>query len=180
MQNRGILIADAHIKQRLWTNFPKIQGDSYEALKKVQEGANGGFVISCGDLFDSNRPSSTDLKAVSDLMRNIETLYYVNGNHDSVVPDIVSSLGTNTVHLSTEPTYIGDVAFFGIDWRNNKEDILYLLKEVSNQMSRDMGIENVLIMHQSLDVFFMSHIITLEEIKQILDKQLRGINVSFI
>ena len=169
MQNRGILIADAHIKQRLWTNFPKIQGDSYEALKKVQEGANGGFVISCGDLFDSNRPSSTDLKAVSDLMRNIETLYYVNGNHDSVVPDIVSSLGTNTVHLSTEPTYIGDVAFFGIDWRNNKEDILYLLKEVSNQMSRDMGIENVLIMHQSLDVFFMSHIITLEEIKQILD-----------
>ena len=169
MQNKGILIADAHVKQRLWTNFPRIQGDSYEALKMVQEAAEGGFVISCGDLFDSNRPSSTDLKAVSDLLRNIDTLYYINGNHDSVIPDIVSSLGTNVVHLSTEPTYIEDVAFFGIDWCNSKDDIIYRLKEVSNQMSHDMGIDNVLIMHQSLDVFFMSHIITFEEIKQILD-----------
>ena len=121
MQNRGVLIADAHVKQRLWTNFPRIQGDSYEALKRVQEAVNGGFVISCGDLFDSNRPSSTDLKAVSDLLRNIETLYYVNGNHDSVIPDIVSSLGTNVVHLNDTGTDIMEVVFYGIDWCNTKD-----------------------------------------------------------
>ena len=168
MQKKGILIADAHIKQRLWTNYPRIQGDSYEALKKVQEAAEGGFVISCGDLFDSNRPSSMDLKVVNEFLKNIETLYYINGNHDPVEPHIISSLGTNVVHLTISPTYIEDVAFYGIDWRNSKEDILYLLKEVRSNMENNTEVHNVLIMHQSLDVFFMYHSITLEEIRQAL------------
>ena len=168
MKTKGILIADAHIKQRLWTNYPRIQGDSYEALKKVQEAADGGFVMSCGDLFDSNRPSSTDLKAVSDLLRNIETFYYINGNHDSVVPDIVSSLGTNTVHLDDTGTDIGGVLFYGIDWCNSKEELVRRLENI-NQVSRQSPRKKILILHQSLDVFFMQYIITLQEIWEMME-----------
>jgi len=168
MKGKGILIADAHVKQRLWTNFPRIQGDAYEALKEVQKEVGRGFVISCGDLFDSNRPSSTDLEAVSTLMRNIDTLYYIRGNHDNIIPDIVSSLGTNIVHLDDTGTDIMGVVFYGIDWCNTKGDILYHLSNI-DEASRQSPRKKVLIMHQSLDVFFMQHIITLEEIWNMLE-----------
>lgn len=166
-----ILISDAHIKSRLWTNFSGIQGDAYEALKKVGYIAAQDTVISCGDLFDSNRPSSMDLKAVSDFLKEIEVLLYVNGNHDDAVPDIVSSLGDNVYHLNTQsPFGVGSLAVFGIDWTHDKESLIESLMEVSESIKalpKKCPIP-ILIMHQSLDVFFMSNIITLKEVRDIL------------
>lgn len=171
MQNKGILISDAHVKSRLWTNFPQVQGDAYRALQVVKEAAKGSFIISCGDLFDSNRPSSTDLEAVSNLMRSVECFYYINGNHDDVVPSIVPSLGTNAVHLGTVPVKINGVPVFGIDYCNNKDLLIEGLSEVASELPLiDSPIRPVLIMHQSLDVFFMSFTITLQEIRDILGR----------
>lgn len=172
MQNKGILISDAHIKSRLWTNFPQIQGDAYQALSQIQgEQGKSDFIISCGDLFDSNRPSSTDLEAVSNLMRSVECFYYINGNHDDVVPSIVPSLGTNAVHLGTVPVKINEVPVFGIDYCNNKDLLIEALSEVASELPLiDSSIRPVLILHQSLDVFFMSFTITLQEIRDILGR----------
>lgn len=164
---KAFLFADAHIKSRLWVNYPKIQGDSYEALKKVQEKAEGQKVISCGDLFDSNRPSSMDLKVVSDFLKHVKTFYYVNGNHDDVIPDIVSSLGSNTVHLSDTPYYIGGVPFFGIDYCNTKEELVSKLAHIGD-IIKGYTVVPVIIMHQALDVFFMHYTITRKEIEELL------------
>ena len=164
---KAFLFADAHIKSRLWTNYPKIQGDSYEALKVVQEKADGQNVISCGDLFDSNRPSSMDLKVVSDFLKHVKRFYYVNGNHDDAIPDIVSSLGANTVHLNDTPIFIGEVPFFGIDYCNTKEELVSKLAHIGD-IIREYSSTPVLIMHQALDVFFMHYTITRKEIEELL------------
>lgn len=169
MQNKGVLISDTHVKSRLWTNFPQIQGDSYRALEQIKDAARGSFIISCGDLFDSNRPSSTDLECVSNLMRSVEKFYYISGNHDDCVPSIVPSLGTNAVHLYQSPQLINGVPVFGIDYCNSKDLLIEDLTEVASEMLKlDPSVRPVLVMHQSLDVFFMTYTITLQEIRDIL------------
>ena len=170
MQNKGILISDAHVKSRLWTNFPQIQGDSYRALEKIKEAAKGSFIISCGDLFDSNRPSSTDLECVSNLMRSVEKFYYISGNHDDCVPAVIPSLGTNAVHLYQSPQLINGVPVFGIDYCNSKDLLIEGLTEVASEMLKlDPSVRPVLVLHQKLDVFFMKDpTITLQEIRDIL------------
>lgn len=108
-----------------------------------------------------------DLKVVSDFLKHIDTFYYVNGNHDDVIPDIVSSLGSNTVHLSDIPVFIGEVPFFGIDYCNTKEELVSKLAQIGD-IIREYASVPVLIMHQALDVFFMHSTITRKEIEELL------------
>lgn len=109
-----------------------------------------------------------DLKTVSDFLKHVDTFYYVNGNHDDVIPDIVSSLGTNVHHLDDTPVTIGGVPFFGVDYCNTKESLVEKLQQIGS-IIREYAVVPVLIMHQALDVFFMHSTITRKEIEEILE-----------
>lgn len=154
--NFAVLISDTHIKSRLWTNFPGIQGDAYQALKIVAEEAKGIPVISCGDFFDSNRPSAKDLEAAADLIRSASVFLYVQGNHDDCVPSIVDSLDGRHVHLSSNPYRVGNTDIYGVDYQNTHDKVLEKLKEISEDIHirESVATYQVIVMHQSLKEFF--------------------------
>lgn len=172
MSQKAILISDAHIKSRLWTNFPNIQGDSYEALKLVADASKDLPVISCGDFFDNNRPSSKDLEAAANLMRNASTFYYVKGNHDDCDPCIIDSLDGNHVHLRSDtPVALGKSFIFGIDYQNTKDKIINQLQEIAERVALSKNLQKghtIVIMHQALKEFFNMSTFEAKEVFDIL------------
>ena len=154
--NKAILISDAHVKSRLWTNFPSIQGDAYRALQIVADAASDKVVISCGDFFDSNRPSSKDLEAAAGLIRRSSEFLYVQGNHDDCTPSIVDSLDGTHIHLNSNGYAIGNTCIFGVDYQNTKDKVITELRNIAEQIEAQglSAYERVIIMHQSLKEFF--------------------------
>lgn len=154
--SKAYIISDTHVKSRLWTNFAGIQGDAYRALELISEKAENEIIISCGDLFDSNRPSSTDLASVSDLCKKVKMICYINGNHDDCFPSILPSLTEKCLHLtSSNPVQLENINLFGIDWQNTRDKILEELTNIASTAVHQKEPEKtVVIMHQSLQEFF--------------------------
>ena len=117
---RALILADVHTRQRTWTNNPLVSGDAYAALKLVREtlATRCGLCISAGDLFDSNRPTSTDLLAVENCLMGFGRVLYVNGNHDSVDPAFVDVLDgkLELARLGVSPVTVLDCPVFGADY----------------------------------------------------------------
>ena len=85
-----LLIADAHIKSRTWTNSMALYGDAYKALEKIEqkitempEAERPTVLAVAGDWFDSNRPKASDIAATCRFKKLFKEIFYINGNHDS-------------------------------------------------------------------------------------------------
>ena len=83
-------VGDAHLSEQMYVHRPLIKGDSYRALHsiidKILAKNEEGSVVFCGDNFNSNRPSSLDVKVMTDVIFRLEekgiATYGIQGNHD--------------------------------------------------------------------------------------------------
>ncbi|RQG99712.1 DNA double-strand break repair protein Mre11 [Natrarchaeobius oligotrophus] len=133
---RVIHTGDTHIGYRQY-NAPERRRDFLEAFRSVVEDAvDDGVdaVVHAGDLFHDRRPGLIDLQgtvAVLRLLRDADIPFLaVVGNHegkrDAQWLDLFADLGLAT-RLDAEPTVVGDVAFYGLDFvpRSRREDLEY-------------------------------------------------------
>lgn len=95
-----LFMADAHITRRTWVNSTVLSYDAYTALLKVADKINGMGIrtlVIGGDWFDTNRPSSDDLVATMQFIRRFDRVFYIRGNHDSVVPSYLEADADNAM-----------------------------------------------------------------------------------
>lgn len=135
MASKLFVVSDAHVKSRLWTNYAAVQGDSYAALDQIAQAASSeDFLLSCGDLLDSNRPSSRDLTELSRFLSRFSSVLFINGNHDNADPSFVPVLCPNAVQLGNTPVILGNLAVYGISWCNAKEAFFEALSEIRSSL----------------------------------------------
>ena len=82
-------IADAHVKQHIWTACREVVGDAQLALEKVSEkaaAAGARVLLLSGDVFDSTRPTAKDVDAVVNLCKKFSRVLYITGTHDNTDP----------------------------------------------------------------------------------------------
>ena len=99
-------IADAHVKQHIWTSCREVVGDAQLALKKAAEAAKEhscSTLLLSGDVFDSTRPTAKDVDAVVNLCKKFSRVLYITGTHDNTDPPWVSVV-PNAVHLGVTYT----------------------------------------------------------------------------
>lgn len=102
-------IADAHLSEQMYAHRPLIKGDSYRALNsvvgRILETSGTGAVFFCGDNFNTDRPSSTDVHVmmgvVSELRKGGFEVYAIQGNHDASKLSWMGSCGVQSIHHRT-------------------------------------------------------------------------------
>ena len=152
-QHNFLFMADAHIKARTWTNFPKVMGDSYAALEYISgklgvmrqdypEQCPDTLVIG-GDWFDSNRPSALDYQESQHFMRQFKQVYFIRGNHDSAEPAWLGSM-ENATELSQKKGFIRmfpgvDVWIAGISWQPSADKLKEQLQKLADEAQEIFG-----------------------------------------
>lgn len=145
------ITADLHIKNRLWNNCTKIQGDSYEALTSFPV-ANDDILIDCGDIFDVTRPKAEDVAAAQLFLEKFKKVYAIIGNHDKTYPTWLSMLlpAEKLVLLSDIPVKPAEATYlslFGHDYTTSREELLEFLQTVADYPP-GMGTK-VIVLHQA-------------------------------
>ncbi|THE62930.1 exonuclease SbcCD subunit D [Salinadaptatus halalkaliphilus] len=133
---RVLHTGDTHIGYQQY-NSPARRQDFLEAFEQVANDAiadDVDAVVHAGDLFHDRRPSLIDLQGTVEILRTLADadvpFLAVVGNHegkrDAQWLDLFADLGLAT-RLDAEPTVIGDVAFYGLDFvpRSRREDLEY-------------------------------------------------------
>lgn len=172
MEKTVVLVSDVHIKNRLWTNFAGIQGDAYIALQKITstQDASHNVCISCGDFFDSNRPTSKDLTEASDFIQSFETFLYVSGNHDDAEPPLPEALDRRRVkRLTHEIPYILDnLQIFGCSFTADKELLTEQLQAMATYIFENPSDRKTLIvLHQSFEGLQANPMVTMSLLESI-------------
>lgn len=155
-----LFMADAHIKTRTWTNFPKVMGDSYAALEYISgklgdmrqdfpEECPDTLVIG-GDWFDSNRPSALDYQETQRFLKQFRQVYFIRGNHDSAEPAWLGSM-ENAMELDPERGFLrvfddADVWIAGISWQSSADKLKEHLQKLSEQ-ARDIAGKKYVVLH---------------------------------
>lgn len=145
------ITADLHIKNRLWNNCTKIQGDIYEALNSFSV-SNDAVLIDCGDIFDVTRPKAEDVAAAQLFLEKFKKVYAITGNHDKTYPSWLSMLlpSEKLVFLSAEPVVLEEdshMALFGHDYTTSREELLEFLQTVADY-PQGTGTK-VIVLHQA-------------------------------
>ena len=84
---RLLFLADCHLRDRTWVNWPQLHGDAEEALKLVRKNAEGiESVLLAGDVFDTIRPSSSSQSILKTFLSAFRKVYVIAGNHDMAEP----------------------------------------------------------------------------------------------
>lgn len=177
MKRKVFLVSDVHIKNRLWTNFSAVTGDSYTALSKITsclspEDFATSVCISCGDFFDSNRPSPQDLYEASAFINKFSKFAYIAGNHDDASPYLPSTLSGRCCLLNTDtPTIVDNLYIFGVSHTPSKELLIEKLQQISeywNNSKNEAGIP-IIILHQALEGLQGNAIISPNELEEIFN-----------
>lgn len=142
-------MADAHIKDRTWTNNPYVRGDSYAALRKIKSELEKfskedrpDTVVIGGDWFDSNRPTATDVQVSIDFLKDFRQVYYIRGNHDKVNPSFLElldqlSVTVSVTELTPDMLYSLDsvhntVRLTGMSWMESREGMQQELRKMAD------------------------------------------------
>lgn len=145
------ITADLHIKNRLWNNCTKIQGDIYEALSSFSV-SNDDILLDCGDIFDVTRPKAEDVAAAQLFLEKFKKVYAITGNHDKTYPTWLSMLlpAEKLVLLSDTPVKPEEATYlslFGHDYTTSREELLEFLQTVADYPP-GMGTK-VIVLHQA-------------------------------
>lgn len=184
-----LVASDLHLKRRTWTNWPELSGDAYLALSDVvsihqalqEHNINIKNLLLCGDTFDSNMVSSSDvcyLSSLTEYMSKFGTTYYIRGNHDSIEPSYVSAV-PGTYELSElSPVVFGDdeAYLWGIPYTASKEQLLPKLSAISDYIKlHDIRKPVYIAMHQAfqhvIDIDF-AYQLSSSDVEAIFDRPL--------
>ena len=176
MKRKVFLVSDVHIKNRLWTNFSAVTGDVYTALNKITsclspEDFATSVCISCGDFFDSNRPSPQDLYEASAFINKFSKFAYIAGNHDDASPYLPSTLSGRCCLLNAEtPMQLDNLLIFGVSHTPSKEKLIESLQQISEYWNnyKPQGIP-IIVLHQALEGIQGNSIISASELEDIFN-----------
>jgi DNA repair exonuclease SbcCD nuclease subunit len=85
----ALICSDVHLQPHVWTHFPDMAGDTYDAFDEIIALANEQKVpVFCaGDLFDKRRCDTYSLERFSGAVAALDNpFFYIQGNHDNTDP----------------------------------------------------------------------------------------------
>jgi hypothetical protein len=144
-----IAFSDQHLGSKLY-NSPELENDNRKLFTKVIDlciELQPDYLVSVGDLFDNNKPSSDLIEFVASELRRLHSAYKtravaIAGDHSKPVDGHTWEKICGFSHIATVPE------FAGVDYSDNPEDVLQQLNMELNRRERD-SVEFIF-MHQQI------------------------------
>ena len=142
-----IAFSDQHLESKLY-NIPELEQDNRDLFKMVIDTAleyEVDYLVSVGDLFDHNKPSSDTISFVSSELSRLK---------GKVIPVAIAGDHSKPVNGNTWETVCGFKAinsvpeFVGVDYSDNPADVLALLNHELNK--KDKNTVLAIFMHQQV------------------------------
>ena len=142
-----IAFSDQHLESKLY-NIPELEQDNRDLFEMVIDTAlkyEVDYLVSVGDLFDHNKPSSDTIRFVSEQLKRL------NG---SVIPVAIAGDHSKPINGATWETVCGFrpvnsvPEFVGVDYNDNPANVLELVNHELNSKPQNSVI--ALFMHQQI------------------------------
>lgn len=149
-----LAFSDQHLESKLY-NIPELEQDNRELFEMVISKAielNVDYLISVGDLFDNNRPSSETIRFVSKQLDRLPKLKM--DSPKAIIPIAIAGDHSKPVSGSTWERVCGfhDVndfdSFVGVDYSDNPADVISLINHELNK--REKNTVKWIFMHQQV------------------------------
>jgi DNA repair exonuclease SbcCD nuclease subunit len=142
-----IAFSDQHLESKLY-NIPELEQDNRDLLSMVIDKAleyEVDYLVSAGDLFDNNKPSSDTIRFVTEQLKRLE---------GKVVPLAIAGDHSKPVNGATWETVCGfkpvnsAPELVGIDYSDNPADVVELLNLELNKKANNTVIS--IFLHQQI------------------------------
>lgn len=184
-----LFMADAHVTRRTWVNSTVLSGDAYRCLERLPDKGLPRTLVIGGDWFDTNRPSSDDVVNTMKFLDRFEQVYYIRGNHDSVVPSYLEA-DSDRLHHSTacleqpgNPTWgcampNGDT-LYGMSHTDDTRDLKDRLSKLADHLRASKRKRGIIVLHAAF-----RHLIPLDGVWQLdgdeLSEMFAGVQVTLL
>jgi DNA repair exonuclease SbcCD nuclease subunit len=127
-----IAFSDQHLESKLY-NIPELEQDNRELFSMVIDKAieyEVDYLVSVGDLFDNNKPSSDTIRFVTEQLRRLE---------GKVIPVAIAGDHSKPINGSTWESVCGFKPvnsvpeFVGVDYSDNPADVIELINHELNK-----------------------------------------------
>jgi hypothetical protein len=142
-----IAFSDQHLESKLY-NIPEIEQDNRDLFSMVIDKAiehEVDYLVSVGDLFDNNKPSSDTIRFVTEQLKRLEgkvTPVAIAGDHSKPINGSTweSVCGFKPVNSVAE--------FVGVDYSDNPSDVIELINHELNKKETNSVV--CVFMHQQV------------------------------
>jgi len=143
-----IAISDQHLGSKLY-NFPELENDCRDLLamavdKAIELGVD--YLVSVGDLFDNNKPTSETIDFVSGQLKKLRAAHInavaIAGDHSKPLDGVTweKIAGFDPINVESE--------FVGIDYNDNPLQVISSLNTELNK--REAGSVKFIFLHQQI------------------------------
>lgn len=142
-----IAFSDQHLESKLY-NIPELEQDNRELFSMVIDKAleyEVDYLVSVGDLFDNNKPSSDTIRFVTEQLKRLEgkvTPLALAGDHSKPVNGATWETVCGFKPINSAPELAG------VDYSDNPADVIELLNHELNKKDKDTVIS--IFMHQQV------------------------------
>ena len=132
-----LAISDQHLGSKLY-NFPELENDCRELLSKAVDLAielKVDYLVSVGDLFDNNKPTSETIDFVSSELRRLRSADInalgIAGDHSKPLDGVTWEKIAGFAPINVEPCFVG------VDYNDNPSQVIELLNKELNSRPKD-------------------------------------------
>jgi len=131
-----IAFSDQHLESKLY-NIPELEQDNRDLFSMVIDKAleyEVDYLVSAGDLFDNNKPSSDTIRFVTDQLKRLEgktTPLAIAGDHSKPVNGATWETVCGFKPVNSAPEFVG------VDYSDNPADVVALLNHELNKKDKD-------------------------------------------
>lgn len=142
-----IAFSDQHLESKLY-NIPELEQDNRELFSMVIDKAleyEVDYLVSVGDLFDNNKPSSDTIRFVTEQLKRLEgkvTPLALAGDHSKPVNGATWETVCGFKPINSAPELAG------VDYSDNPADVIELLNHELNKKDKDTVVS--IFMHQQV------------------------------
>jgi hypothetical protein len=143
-----IAFSDQHLESKLY-NKPELEQDNRTLFKMVIDTAleyEVDYLVSVGDLFDNNKPSSETIKFVTEQLNRLKqgnvTPVAIAGDHSKPVNGCTWEAVCGFKPINSVPEFVG------VDYSDNPADVISLLNHELNKKPKDIVM--AIFMHQQV------------------------------
>jgi DNA repair exonuclease SbcCD nuclease subunit len=149
---RFLAISDEHLGSKLY-NFQELENDCRTIFSKAIDLAielKVDYLVSIGDLFDNNKPSSETIDFVASELRRLRSANIrplgIAGDHSKPVDGVTWEKIAGFDPINSEPEFVG------IDYNDNPQHVIDLLNKELN--SRPTNSVKFIFLHQQVPELF--------------------------
>ena len=130
-----IAFSDQHLESKLY-NIPELEQDNRELFKMVIDKAKEldvDYLISVGDLFDNNRPSSETIRFVSEELTRLGDIIpiAIAGDHSKPIDGATWEQVCGFQNINNFDSFVG------VDYSDNPSDVIALINHTLNKRAKD-------------------------------------------